>query len=106
VTDGDAKAMVRAAVELAATTDLSVDDAFHLFSRAARLLESASIVRDMVAEERNEPLDHEDRCIWCGADRRRLAVGRPGPREGHDVECPWRRAAEWVLAGDWSPKDG
>ncbi len=106
----DAEAMARAAGERASTSNLSVDDAFHLFAQAARLLESALIVRDMVEEDRNGPLDHNDHCIWCGADRRRLparglrlALRGPEPTADHDHRCPWRRAVDWVRDSDLSP---
>lgn len=86
----DAEGMARAAVDLAATSRLSVDDALRVIAEAARLLAAADIVRGFAA---TEPFSEDSggglECIYCAA------YFRLEPAD-HDETCPWRRAVEWV----------
>lgn len=91
----DAEAMARAAVDLAATSPLSVDDALRVLAEAARLLAAAAIVRDLAAgDPAGEDFGAGPECVLCPANN--LPSDREPTLDDHDPSCSWRRAVEWV----------
>jgi hypothetical protein len=60
-----------------------------------RIVTAEQIVRKVAMQ--SPPLNDEwGDCMWCDAPRSpEVAMGYV-PDDGHDAECPWRMAREWV----------